>query len=55
MMVIKLSPSDALQVTEAMRRADYEILVAVDTIDEAFKVKVDGGTWSPPLGKVVRP
>jgi hypothetical protein len=24
--------------------------VAVDDIDQAFKVKVNGGTWSPPLG-----
>jgi hypothetical protein len=55
MMVIKLTPAECYQVTEAIRRADYEVLVAVDTIDEAFKVKVDGGTWSPPLGKVVRP
>jgi hypothetical protein len=55
MMVIKLSPADAEQVAGFIGHAKTEILVAVDTIDEAFKIKIDGGIWSPPLGKVVRP
>lgn len=55
MMVIELNVEDRAQVAMALARAKYEVLVAVDTIDEAFKIKIDGGIWSPPLGRVVRP
>jgi hypothetical protein len=55
MMVIRLSDMERKQVIAALERATCDCLVAVDTIDEAFKVKVDHGTWSPPLGTVVKP
>ncbi len=52
MMVIQLNELEREEVKRAVGNAKYEILVAVDPIDQAFKVKVDGGIWSRPMGKV---
>lgn len=41
-------------VADAIADARFEVLVAIDEIDQSFKVKIDGGTWSPPLGTEVK-
>lgn len=50
MLIVSLSPDQAADVAKALEAARFEVLVAVDLIDRAFKVKIDGGTWSPPMG-----
>ena len=30
-----------------------DVLVAIDPIDRAFKMKINNGVWSPPMGEVV--
>ncbi len=51
MRVIRLELPVAEEVADALREARFEVLVAVDDIDGAFKIKIDGGTWSPPMGE----
>lgn len=50
---IRLTKQEIADVIDALTRAKFDVLVAVDPIDQAFKVKIDGGTWSPPLGAPV--
>ena len=54
MFVIKLTNNEAQEVAEALASASWEVLVAYDPIDKAFKVKIDGGIWSPPMGQEMR-
>lgn len=51
MRVIRLELPVAEEVADALREARFEVLVAVDDLDGAFKIKIDGGTWSPPMGE----
>ena len=51
MQVIRLELPVAEEVAQALQDARFEVLVAVDDIDGAFKIKIDGGTWSPPMGE----
>jgi hypothetical protein len=54
MYVVKLTNNEAQQIAEAMANASWEVLVAYDPIDDAFKVKIDGAIWSPPMGQGVK-
>jgi hypothetical protein len=52
--VIKLSELEVQQLAEDIAHAattGLPVRVAVDSIDVAFKFKLGGGTWSPPMGK----
>ena len=51
MQVVRLELPVAEEVAQALQEARFEVLVAYDEIDGAFKVKIDGGTWSPPMGQ----
>jgi hypothetical protein len=54
MLVIKLSAVELASVIGQLKYAqdNYgEVRVSVDPTDQAFKVKIDGGIWSPPLGR----
>jgi hypothetical protein len=53
MMIVTLSPPEIEALAEALMAAEIEVLVAVDPDDRSFKVKIDGGIWSPPMGKPV--
>ena len=48
--IIQIELPDAEMLAEALTSARFEVLVAFDPIDAAFKFKIDGGTWSPPMG-----
>jgi hypothetical protein len=50
MYVVQIELSEAEEIADALKSARFEVLVAYDEMDEAFKVKIDGGTWSPPMG-----
>jgi hypothetical protein len=55
MFVIKLSPaevSDLIAMLQYAQKGFREVRVAADPIDQAFKVKVGGDVWSPPMGTV---
>jgi len=53
MRVIKLSATESDYLRELLENAGTrEIRVAVDEMDDAFKIKVGGGIWSRPLGRV---
>jgi hypothetical protein len=53
MRVIKLSEAETRYLRDLLANTGTrEIRVAVDDIDDAFKIKVGGGVWSPPLGRV---
>jgi hypothetical protein len=49
MRIARLSAFTAHGVARVLANATYEALIAYDPIDDAIKIKVDGGTWSPPL------
>ena len=51
MNIISLSREETETLIEDLQAANHEVLVATDPIDQAFKIKIDGGTWSPPMGK----
>jgi len=34
-----------------LEETKHEFLIAYDSVDDAIKWKVDGGTWSPPMGE----
>jgi hypothetical protein len=53
MIVIRLSPAEIEAIAEALQAAEIEVLVAIDPGDWSFKMKVNGGVWSPPMGKRV--
>lgn len=53
MLIIKLDETQAIVIGMALQEAHYEALVAFDPIDNAFKVKIDNGRWSPPMGIIV--
>jgi hypothetical protein len=55
MYVIRLELADAQDIADAITSAKFEVLVSVDEIDAAFKVKIDGGSWSPPMGSPTDP
>jgi hypothetical protein len=52
--VISLSLEETRALIEDLQAAGHEVLVATDPIDRAFKVKIDGGAWSPPMGKALK-
>lgn len=54
MYVVKLTKEEAAMVAFALDHATYEVLVAYDPMDKAFKVKTDNRAWSPPLGKEIK-
>lgn len=61
MQIVKLSQQEVANLAEDLAHAastGAEVLVAVDGLPHeaapAFKVKIDGGVWSPPMGKSVR-
>lgn len=47
--VVRLKPVDAARLMGWLEDAAGEVLVAIDDIDGALKVKV-AGRWSPPIG-----
>lgn len=49
-LIVSLSLEQAAMVKEALEHARFEVLVGVDLLDRAFKLKIDGGVWSPPMG-----
>ena len=51
MRAYRLSSQERQNLADALNDARYEIIVATDDIDDAFKIKVDGGCWSPPMGE----
>lgn len=53
MYVVKLDKPDAEAIAKALSLGTYEFLIAYDPIDEAVKVRIDGWTWSPPMGELV--
>jgi hypothetical protein len=50
MLVITLSQADARNMAYVLNLTAYEAVVGYDPIDDAVKVKIDGGPWSPPFG-----
>ena len=50
MYIVQIELPEAEQIADALMSARFEVLVAYDEMDEAFKVKIDGGVWSPPIG-----
>jgi hypothetical protein len=53
MTIYKLSLFERDQLMVALENAKAEILVGSDPIDRAFKVKIDGGLWTPPMGEEI--
>jgi len=51
MQIVRLELPVAEEVAQVMRDARFEVLVAIDDMDGSFKVKIDGGAWSPPMGQ----
>ena len=51
MAVYSLNDIERDWIVEALQSAKYEALIATDPIDDAVKIKIDGGCWSPPMGK----
>jgi hypothetical protein len=50
--VVRLSPVDQARLIGWLQDAVGPVLIAVDDIDGAVKVKVDG-RWSPPIGTLI--
>lgn len=55
MIVAKLSNHEAQMIAEEIRHDAWEILIAFDPVDKAFKFKVNNGVWSPPFGEFQQP
>lgn len=52
MLIVKLTRAEAAMVAAEISRSDvYTVRVAFDLTDKAFKVKVNEGVWSPPIGE----
>jgi hypothetical protein len=52
MQIIELSAAEIRDIGAAITRDDvWQVLVAVD--NGIFKIKINGGVWSPPMGKVM--
>lgn len=49
--VVRLSQGDREFLAHELAAATGEVLIAVDDIDRALKVKV-AGRWSPPIGRM---
>lgn len=49
MHIVDLSLDHAKMIVDALASARQQALIAYDPIDDAIKVKIDGGTWSPPF------
>lgn len=50
MIIATLNEQERALLIMALQETKYECLIAFDPTDEAFKVKIDNGIWSPPLG-----
>lgn len=50
MNVIRLTPEEVAEVIAQLQGFSYEVLVATDPVGKSFKIKIDGGIWSPPMG-----
>lgn len=52
MIIAKLSQHDCDQIAMIVANNDQwdEVLIAFDPIDQAFKFKINQGTWTPPIG-----
>jgi hypothetical protein len=53
--VIRLSRAETVELADEINAAvrhRADVRVWVDPLDGAFKVKLNNGTWSPPLGTV---
>jgi hypothetical protein len=51
MPIYSLSREEVRRLIEILTNSTTEVLVGTDPIDDAFKIKVDGGIWSPPMGR----
>jgi hypothetical protein len=50
--IYQMSPQDVRMLKNALENVtDFdEVLFGSDPIDQAFKFKINGGIWSPPMG-----
>lgn len=49
--VVEISTEDAdLIAQELANERGYQFYIAYDSQDDAIKVKINNGTWSPPFG-----
>lgn len=51
MEIKSLNRDEVNQLIHALQVSTHEVLVGFDPIDDAFKWKIDGGLWSPPMGR----
>jgi len=51
MEIKSLNRDEVNQLIHALQASTHEVLVGFDPIDDAFKWKIDGGLWSPPMGR----
>jgi hypothetical protein len=49
--VYSLNRDEVHYLIGALQNSKVEVLVGTDPIDDAFKFKIDGGIWSPPIGR----
>lgn len=52
--IARLPKGEVDVITEELKDAKWEVLIAYDEIDGSFKFKIDGGVWSPPFGDKVK-
>ena len=54
MRIISLSPAEITKLIDALQASKSSVLVAIDgppqELAPVFKIKIDGGIWSPPMG-----
>jgi hypothetical protein len=50
---VRLTAEECVPLAAELASVGSHALFAVDDIDGALKVKIDGGTWSPPLGVIL--
>lgn len=58
MKIVELTGAALVRFLDATRQLDginftATLLVAIDDVDGALKMKANNGTWSPPMGRVV--
>jgi len=51
MTIYSLNRDEVAYLISALQESKYEVLVGSDPTDSAFKVKIDGHTWSIPMGR----
>jgi hypothetical protein len=55
MIMATLSAAEREEIAEMFKHPAWEVIIAFDPIDQAFKFKVDQGIWSPPFGAFQTP